>query len=77
MFKVVNAPHRVQSIDLASVRDTLLYIESDLVRSPDLHRLAAAVRTALTEIDRLEQTDAQIGKSDFTAARFLPARLKS
>ena len=31
-----------QRIDLASVRDTLLYIESDLNEAPELHRLADA-----------------------------------
>lgn len=77
MFEVFNRPRRAVSIDLASVRDTLLYIESDLNEAPELHRLAVAVRSALSEIERLEQTDTEIAQPDFVSARFLPAQLRS
>jgi hypothetical protein len=77
VFKVFDPPHRVQRIDLASVRDTLLYIESDVGHVPELGRLAVAVRSALAEIDRLERAEMPIEKPDFTAARFLPARFES
>lgn len=75
MFQAFNRPRRQVQIDLSSVRDTLLYIESDLKRSSDMTRLAAAIRSALTEIDRLEGSDLEIDKPEFTSARFLPARL--
>lgn len=75
MFESFNRPRRQVQIDLASVRDTLLYIESDLKRSPDLTRLAGAIRSALHEIERLEDTAMEIEKPEFTSARFLPARL--
>lgn len=74
MFESSKRPRRSVAIDLASVRDTLLYIESDLNHAPELQRLAIAVRGALTEINRLEQSDTGITKPDFTAARFLPMR---
>ena len=77
MFEVFNRPRRSVSIDLASVRDTLRYIESDLNQAPELIRLATAVRSALSEIERLEQADTEIARPEFISARFLPAQLRS
>ncbi len=77
MFEVFNRPRRAVSIDLASVRDTLLYIESDLSQAPELHRLAVAVRSALSEITRLEQAGTEIAQPEFVSAHFLPAQLRS
>jgi hypothetical protein len=76
VFENSKRQRRAVQIDLASVRDTLLYIESDLGQSPQLHRLAVAVRSALSEIDRLEQADLDIAKPDFAASRFLPASVE-
>jgi hypothetical protein len=73
VFKVSKAQRRAVTIDLASVRDTLLYIESDLHQSPRLDRLAAAIRSALVEIERLEP-DGKIERPEITAARFLPVQ---
>lgn len=61
-------------IDLASVRDTLLYIESDLTGSAEYERLVAAVRSALTEIDRLESANGRSEPAPATSARFVPAQ---
>jgi hypothetical protein len=74
VFESFKRPRRSTAIDLASVRDTLLYIESDLNHAPELQRLAIAVRGALTEIDRLERADTKIVRPDFTSAQFLPMR---
>lgn len=63
-----------QRIDLASVRDTLLYIESDLNEAPELHRLADAVRDCLAEIDRMELTGGKFDAPEITEGRFLPTR---
>lgn len=63
-----------QPIDLASVRDTLLYIESDLNGAPELHRLADAVRACLAEIDRMELSGRPFEPPKTTCARFLPTR---
>jgi hypothetical protein len=73
VFKVSKAPRRTVTIDLASVRDTLLYIESDLHQSPRFDHLAAAIRSALVEIERLEP-DGKIERPEITAGRFLPMR---
>jgi hypothetical protein len=70
-----NSSRRAATIDLASVRDTLLYIQSDLNQSPELHRLGAAIRKALAEIDALDETDIEDDKPKFVSARFLPAQL--
>jgi hypothetical protein len=72
VFEVFNRPRRQVQIDLASVRDTLLYIESDLGQSPDMYRLAAAIRSALAEIEKLEAADAGTEPRPITASRFLP-----
>jgi hypothetical protein len=64
-----------QRIDLASVRDTLLYIESDLNEMPELHRLASAVRDCLAEIDRMELVGNQFEAPQITNGRFLATRL--
>jgi hypothetical protein len=64
-----------QRLDLASVRDTLLYIESDLAAAPELTRLTDAIHSALAEIDRLELSNASFDLPEITAARFVPARL--
>jgi hypothetical protein len=70
-----NSSRRAVTIDLASVRDTLLYIESDLNQSPELYRLGAAIRKALAEIDALEETETEDDKPTFLSAKFLPAQL--
>lgn len=63
---------RAQRIDLASVRDTLAYIESDLDHAPELHRVADAVRAALAEIDRIELANGAATPAEITAAQFVP-----
>lgn len=75
MFDKFKRQSRRQRIDLASVRDTLLYIESDLNEAPELTRLADAIHAALAEIDRLELSGSSFETPEIIAARFLPARL--
>jgi hypothetical protein len=62
-------------IDLGSVRDTLLYIESDVAHAPELERLAAAIRAALTEIEKLEAKYGTKNRVAPAAVHFLPAGL--
>ncbi len=73
-------PRQRANIDLASVRDTLLYIDSDLRMSPAHTRLSAAIKTALAEIERLDESgdaaNAGAAEPRFTGARFLPARTR-
>lgn len=73
MFRVFKKAPPRQHIDLASVRDTLQYIESDLDQAPELMRVAEAVRAALAEIDRIELSGSTLKSADITGARFLPA----
>ena len=62
-------------IDLESVRDTLLYIESDLRHAPGLETVAAAVAQVLEEISRVEQEQGVDRALPMIAAQFLPAGL--
>ncbi len=75
MFKGLKRRHRIQHIDLASVRDTLLYIESDLESAPELHRITDGIRAALAEIDRIELSDKTLKTPDITVALFVPVTL--
>lgn len=75
MFKSLSRTQHSHRIDLCSVRDTLLYIESDIAGTAEYQALASAVRSALSEIARLEADGGAIAKRPATAARFLPARL--
>lgn len=72
MFGVLRKAPPRQRIDLASIRDTLAYIESDLDSAPELQRLADAIRSALAEIDRIELSNGALSPTEITAARFLP-----
>ncbi len=74
MFAVARHPQNNVSIDLESVRDTLLYIESDLTRLPEFARLAGSIREALAEIARLEAEAVPFEKQPVTPAHFVPAR---
>lgn len=61
--------------DLSAVRDTLLYIESDLIGRAEYDRLAAAIGSALDEIARIEQADGPIEAPTIASAQFMPAGL--
>ena len=73
--RTVKSPRIDLGIDLGSVRDTLLYIESDVAHAPDLERLAAAIRDALTEIEKLEAKFGSKNRALPAAVHFLPAGL--
>lgn len=63
------------AIDLAAIRDTLLYIESDLVSAPEYASLLKPVREALVQIEALEAPSAVIEQWPQNVVRFLPAKL--
>jgi len=47
--------HRIpEHIDLQSLRDTLLYVSSDIKSIEGLEALAAHVRAALDELDKID-----------------------
>ena len=53
-----NAAVHEAHIDLATVRETIAYIQDDLARSPRLARVGAALAEALAEIDKLQHAKA-------------------
>ena len=55
MFQWDPKSQRVR-IDLESVRETLLYIESDMRHAPGFETVAAALSQVLVEIDRVEDS---------------------
>lgn len=67
-------PQRPQ-IDLETVRETLLYIESDCRDCPELERVATAIAQTISEIDRVREPDVPRGRTDVISASFLPAGL--
>ena len=74
VFDIFYRRNQPVHIDLSTVRETLLYIESDLTRTPKLDRLAFAIRQALKEIERLEGSSGDVEKPPVRTARFVPAR---
>ena len=71
----LSSARRPARIDLDAVRDTLLYIESDVAQSPELDRVAKAIREALVEIERIDSATKPRNGPTITGARFLPVRL--
>ena len=72
MFEPNSKAFATARIDLESVRETLLYIESDFRYAPGYETVAAAIGAVLGEIDRVE---AEIGKdkpSRAIASQFMP-----
>jgi hypothetical protein len=61
-------------IDLDSVRETLLYIESDLRHAPGYETVAAAISAVLDEIERVEGEAGKDKAPNVIAAQFVPAR---
>ena len=74
MFELDPKTQRVR-IDLESVRDTLLYIESDLRHAAGLETVAAAVAQVIEEISRVEQELGVDRTQPMIAAHFVPAGL--
>ena len=72
MFRSARVNARPPAIDLATVRDTILYMQDDIERTPGLEKIASALRTAVAEIDRLspDADEPTIAK----AVRFIPWR---
>lgn len=75
MFKFGGRKHTRPHIDLETVRETLLYMESDCRDYPDLEGVAAALALTLAEIDRVEDCVAERPRVDVISASFVPAGL--
>lgn len=74
MLRVVRRAVKRPHIDLQTVRETLVYIESDCKECPGLEGVAAALEQTISEIDRV-QASGDIGLPVVASARFVPAGL--
>ena len=73
MFKLLDRSRAKPSVDLETIRETLLYIESDCRENAGLERIAAALSEALEEIERLEALNGPKHKAEPFYAHFVPA----
>ena len=73
VFRIPRSNPWPPAIDLTTVRETLIYMKDDMRRVPALEGVAAALETALKEIDKAERTQKKVPLSPI-AARFLPLR---
>ncbi|MEQ1718643.1 MAG: hypothetical protein ABL907_22100 [Hyphomicrobium sp.] len=75
MFKSLGRPAKPRHIDLETVRETLLYIESDCKTCPGLERLSAALAQTISEIDRVNDRSEPQPRADVISVSFVPAGL--
>lgn len=59
-------------LDLAVLREVLLYAIGDTARAPDLGGVDLALRRAVEEIDAVQPTAHREAPAQFARARFLP-----
>jgi hypothetical protein len=74
MFRISRRKPWPPQIDLDTVRETILYIESDMARVPGLEGVAAALKTAVREIDRARPPMALPSERQAIAPRFIARR---
>ena len=74
MFKLVRRSAKKPRVDLQTVRETLVYMESDCRDCPGLEGVAAALEQTITEIDRVGHEQHELPQEP-VAARFIPAGL--
>jgi hypothetical protein len=72
MFKLRARAPSPPPIDLATVRETIAYMQSDIRRAPGLERVSHALDLAVREIDALEGNRMPVKGPEIAAARFLP-----
>lgn len=60
-----------RGIDLPTIRETLIYIESDCKGRPGFEQIAAAIAVAISEIDRI-RSDFDLRSTPVSPARFIP-----
>ena len=73
VFRIPRSNPWPPTIDLATVRETLMYIQDDMRRVPALAGVAAALETTLVEIGKAERSQKKVPLSPISS-RFLPAR---
>lgn len=74
MFRIPRSQPWPPAIDLATVRETLLYMHDDMKRVPGLEAVAAALEATLSEIETAERTANRTRRAELSpmAARFMP-----
>ena len=72
MFRTNSKAFAMARIDLESVRETLLYIESDFRHAPGYETVAAAISAVLGEIDRVELEAGPDKRPQLTLSHFVP-----
>jgi hypothetical protein len=75
VFKLVRRTAKSPRVDLETVRETLLYMESDCRNCAGLEAVAAALEHAITEIDRAASLTEDTQPREVVAAKFIPAGL--
>lgn len=75
MFKLVRRTAKTPHVDLETVRETLVYMESDCRNCPGLEAVAAAIEHAITEIDRAARLADDTQPREAVAVKFVPAGL--
>ncbi|MEZ5898163.1 MAG: hypothetical protein AB7S74_07540 [Hyphomicrobium sp.] len=75
MFKFSKLIPQRPQIDLETIRETLLYIESDCEGCEGLERVAAAIAQTIREIDQVSAAGKQRGKTEVVSTTFMPAGL--
>ena len=75
MFKISRTRSWPPAIDLSTVRTTVAYMQGDLARVPGFEKIAAALATAIKEIDAVEiQPRAVNLTASVIRPRFLPRK---
>lgn len=72
MFRITRSQPWPPTIDLATVRETLVYMHDDMKRVPGLEAVAAALATTLDEIAAAEKQTGRPAHLSPMAARFMP-----
>lgn len=73
VFKLLRRPASKPRVDLQTVRETLMYMESDCRECPGLEGVAAALEQTITEIDRVCNATDKAKAPTVTAVTFIPA----
>ena len=74
MFKIPRSNPWPPTIDLSTVRQTIAYMQGDMARIAGLEKIAAALDTAIREIDAVQSRPVAPFNASVTRSRFLPRR---
>lgn len=72
MFRIPRSRLWPPTVDLSTVRETLLYMHDDMKRVPGLGEVASAIAATLAEIEKVEREMPATPRSPI-AARFMPS----